>query len=120
MDLGGLEPPTSWVRSSSSSSATLAADSRRFPLSQALLAASARNEPPSAGAQTIANQRDRRRFELRETLVRLGHAPQGLAFGTLFEAELGLFERRTGRRVWITRHGEPRDLGPARGELLID
>jgi nitrate/nitrite-specific signal transduction histidine kinase len=60
------------------------------------------------------------RFELRETLARLGRAPQGLAFETLFEAELRLFERRTGRRVWITRQGEPRDLGPACGELLLD
>ena len=60
------------------------------------------------------------RHELRETLARLNRAPDGIAFEAVFEAELRLFERRTGRRVWITRHGEPRELGADPGELLID
>jgi GAF domain-containing protein len=60
------------------------------------------------------------RNELRTALARLSHAPHAVAFEALFEAELRLFERRTGRRVWITRHGEPRDLGQPSEELLID
>jgi signal transduction histidine kinase len=60
------------------------------------------------------------RSELRSALARLSHTPHAVAFEALFEAELRLFERRTGRRVWITRHGEPRDLGRPSEELLID
>jgi signal transduction histidine kinase len=60
------------------------------------------------------------RSELRAALARLTRAPHGVGFEALFEAELRLFERRTGRRVWITRHGEPRDLGHLSEELLID
>ena len=60
------------------------------------------------------------RSELRTTLARLSRAPHALAFEALFEAELRLFERRTGRSVWITRHGEPRDLSGPSEELLID
>jgi signal transduction histidine kinase len=60
------------------------------------------------------------RSELRTALARLTRAPHGVGFEALFEAELRLFERRTGRRVWITRHGEPRDLGHLSEELLID
>ncbi len=60
------------------------------------------------------------RSELREALARVSRAPDGVAFEALFEAELRLFERRTGRRVWITRYGEPRDLGHASEDLLVD
>jgi GAF domain-containing protein len=60
------------------------------------------------------------RSELRDALARLSRAPDCVAFEALFEAELRLFERRTGRRVWITRHGEPRDLGRHSEQLLID
>lgn len=60
------------------------------------------------------------RSELRTALARLTRAPHGVGFEALFEAELRLFERRTGRRVWITRHGEPRDIGHLSEELLID
>ena len=60
------------------------------------------------------------RSELREALARLTQAPQSIRFEAVFEAELRLFEHRTGRRVWITRHGEPRDLAPQAEALLID
>jgi signal transduction histidine kinase len=60
------------------------------------------------------------RSELRTALARVSRAPESVAFEALFEAELRLFERRTGRRVWITRHGEPRDLGRPLEQLLID
>jgi signal transduction histidine kinase len=60
------------------------------------------------------------RSELRNALARLSQAPRAVGFEALFEAELRLFERRTGRRVWITRHGEPRDLGRPSERLLID
>jgi len=60
------------------------------------------------------------RSELREALARLTRAPQSVRFEAVFEAELRLFEHRTGRRVWITRHGEPRDLAPPSEALLID
>lgn len=60
------------------------------------------------------------RTELRDTLARLSRTPHAVAFEALFEAELRLFERRTGRRVWITRHGEPRDVGQPCEQLLID
>jgi signal transduction histidine kinase len=58
--------------------------------------------------------------ELRTALARLSRAPERVAFEARFEAELRLFERRTGRRVGITRHGEPRDLGRLSEQLLID
>lgn len=60
------------------------------------------------------------RTELRHTLARLSRTPDAVAFEALFEAELRLFERRTGGRVWITRHGEPRDVGQPCEQLLID
>jgi signal transduction histidine kinase len=65
---------------------------------------------------TAANARS----ELRDTLARLSRAPAGLGLEALIEAEIRLFERRTGRCVWITRHGEPRDLGAPSEELLVD
>jgi signal transduction histidine kinase len=60
------------------------------------------------------------RSELRATLARVSRAPESVAFEALFEAELRLFERRAGRRVWVTRDGEPRDLGRLVERLLID
>jgi signal transduction histidine kinase len=60
------------------------------------------------------------RRELRETLARLNSVPAGLAFESLFEAELRLFERESGGRVWLTRRGEPRDISRPAEELLTD
>ncbi|MHB8694431.1 MAG: sensor histidine kinase [Solirubrobacteraceae bacterium] len=60
------------------------------------------------------------RKELRETLAKLNRAPEGLAFEALFEAELRLFERQLGSRVWLTRRGEPQELSRPAEELLID
>ena len=60
------------------------------------------------------------RSELREALARLSRTPEALRFEAVFEGELRLFEHRTGRHVWITRHGEPRELASASEALLID
>ena len=59
------------------------------------------------------------RSDLREALSRLTRAARGVRFEASFEAEVRLFEHRTGRQVWITRHGEPRDLAPASEDVLI-
>lgn len=60
------------------------------------------------------------RRELRDTLARLNRAPDGLAFEALFEAELRLFEHKSGSQVWLTRRGEPRDISRPAEALLID
>lgn len=81
-----------------------------------------------AGDQTIIHEKLREieaaaataRSELREALARLTRTPESVRFEAVLEAELRLFEHRTGRRVWITRHGEPRHLAPPSEQLLID
>jgi signal transduction histidine kinase len=70
--------------------------------------------------ETIEATAARAREELREALARLNAAPDGLAFEARLEAELHLFERRTGRHVWVTRHGEPRTFDTGLENLLID
>jgi signal transduction histidine kinase len=60
------------------------------------------------------------RSDLREALARLSRTPDAMRFEAVFEGELRLFEHRTGRHVWITRHGEPRELARASEQLLID
>jgi signal transduction histidine kinase len=73
-----------------------------------------------AQIETIEATAARAREELREALARLNAAPDGLAFEARLEAELRLFERRTGRQVWVTRHGEPRTFDTGLENLLID
>jgi signal transduction histidine kinase len=70
--------------------------------------------------ETIEATAARAREELREALARLNAAPDGLAFEARLEAELHRFERRTGRHVWVTRHGEPRTFDTTLENLLID
>jgi len=70
--------------------------------------------------ETIEATAARAREELREALARLNAAPDGLAFEARLEAELHLFERRTGRHVWVTRHGEPRTFDAGLENLLVD
>jgi signal transduction histidine kinase len=70
--------------------------------------------------ETIEATVARAREELRTALARLNAAPDGLAFEARLEAELHLFERRTGRHVWVTRHGEPRTFDAGLENLLID
>jgi signal transduction histidine kinase len=60
------------------------------------------------------------RQELRETLGRLNHAPEGLAFEALLEAELRMFERQTGRHVLLTRRGAAREVSRPAETLLLD
>jgi signal transduction histidine kinase len=70
--------------------------------------------------ETIEAIATRARSELREALARLNAAPDGLALETRLEAELRVFERRTGRHVWITRQGEPRTLDERLENVLVD
>jgi signal transduction histidine kinase len=70
--------------------------------------------------EKIEDTAARAREELREALARLNAAPDGLAFEARLEAELHLFERRTGQHVWVTRHGEPRTFDATLENLLID
>jgi signal transduction histidine kinase len=80
------------------------------------------NDPHAVAAalEEIRAMASAGRQELRETLARLNHAPEGLGFEALLEAELRMFERQTGGHVVLTRRGEPRDMPRPTEALLLD
>jgi signal transduction histidine kinase len=84
--------------------------SRRQQDPDALLAALEEIEGTAADA----------RRQLRETLQRLSREGDGIAFEARLEGEIRLFERATGCRLRITRHGERRELPQPVEDLIID
>ncbi|MBO0767080.1 MAG: GAF domain-containing protein [Solirubrobacterales bacterium] len=70
-------------------------------------------------AEIEATSADARR-ELREALSSLSQFPEEVSFLAVFDAEVRVWQRSTGRQAYITRSGEPCVMAPAVEELLID
>jgi signal transduction histidine kinase len=84
--------------------------SRRQPDTGALLAALEEIETTAANA----------RRELRDALKRLGRHGDGIGFEARLEGEVRLFERTSGCRLRVTRHGQARELPHPVEDLILD